>query len=106
MAADGPLTTAHPHRNSLASEVDCDLRGVRLTVLRIVLALSKPQLAAQIAGCKPLTRLLRELDDLAHISLAIDAAEPLLRSLTEPTALLTDPVKLERIFVVALDVQR
>lgn len=52
---------------------------------------------------KPLSRLLRELHGIIHVSLAVDVLDPLIHSVTEPTALLADPIKLERIFAVALD---
>ena len=94
---DLPLHVQH------AADVNCDLRGLRLNALRIVCALSAPQLMTIAMASPPLTNLLKEVHATANLSLAIDASEPLLRSTTEPTALFADPTKLERIFACALD---
>jgi hypothetical protein len=131
-----------PAHLSHASDVNCDLRGLRLNVMRLVrgelsiprplgwpsrrlccllagplltetpmgrdappqvTGLSKPAMLQQMGQAKSLAPFLRDLNAAAQLSLTIDVIEPLLRSATEPTALLADPIKLERIFVGALD---
>ena len=98
-----PVLREMPSHLALAGEVGIDLRGVRLNVLRLVCELSRPHLLALAASNKALSTLLKELHAISELSLVIDTTEALLRSATEPTALLSDPAKLERIFVCALD---
>ena len=103
-----PQEVAHllrelPKHVNHANDVGCDLRGLRLNILRLVCSFSTPSLQAQVAGYKCLGKLLAELHACANLSLAIDTTEPLLRAATEPTALYADPAKLERIFACALD---
>ena len=97
LLAELPAHIAH------AGDVGCDLRGLRLNVLRLVCTFSTPQLMALVTSNKSLARLVHELHATVYLSLAIDATERQLRSATAPTALFADPSKLDRIFMCALD---
>jgi len=89
-----------PAHLTACDNVDADLQGLRLNILRVVLELSKPGTFSLLSQSAALTSLVRELHTVTALSYAVDSTESLIKQL-EPTELLADASKLDRLFSCA-----
>jgi len=99
----GQVLRDMPAHLESARSVGCDLRGLRLNVLRIVCDLSCAGAYALVQNSSVLQNLLHDLQMASTISEGIDNVEPLLFEATDAQALLADDDKFKMLFQAALE---